>query len=276
MVHIRKTLCVAAGTTAAVLLAAACSVKEDRRECPVYVTVLTDRFVQGGLDAGTVSFSASSLIKRENISFLSVIGKGYTQACPRDYARAAVLSGLDNGRLMEEALIYPPGQQADLLWIGGETFSKNADEYVIDVKPHKEYCLVQFLFDESPRAPEAYPWRFRIKAACAGLNIYTHEPIEGEYSCAVGPNAVGEWYGVLPRQKDNNMLLELFLPYEGSETEGRLDYTIDLGKAFQKTGYDWTAEDLKDVAIKVGFASVEISVTIQDWEGDDSYLNEEI
>lgn len=276
METLRKTVCFAVGAWVILWSASACSVKEDRRECPVYVTVLTDRFIQGGMDTGTVSFSAATLINREDISFLSIIGKGYTQACPRDYARAAVLSGVENGRLMEEALIYPPGRQADLLWIGSEIFSRNADEYVIEAEPHKQYCLVKFMFDESPRAPDGYPWRFRIKGACAGLNIYTREPIEGEYSCAVGPNAVGEWYGVIPRQKANNMLLEVFLPYEDSETEGRLEYTLDLGKSFEKIAYDWTEEDLKDVAVKVGYTSAELSVTVLDWEGDNSYLNEEI
>lgn len=275
MVAIRKIAGILA-VGAILLPAGACSVKEDRFECPVYVTVLTDRYVQQGMNSGTVSFSASSLIKREGVNFLSCIGRGFTQACPRDYARAAVLSGVDNGRLMEEALIYPPGCQADLLWGSAEVFSENADAYVIDAVPHKQYCLIQFVFDESPHAPDGYPWRFRIKADCAGVNIYTMAPIAGEYSCPVGPNSVGEWYGVLPWQKTNNMLLEVYMPYEGSEREGRLDYIIDLGKAFADKGYDWTAEDLKDMVVKVGFTSAEITVSIADWVSDETYLHEEI
>ena len=54
-------------------LPSACSVKEDRAECPVYVTVLTDRFLQRGLDTGTLSFAAARPIGRETIGFLSYI-----------------------------------------------------------------------------------------------------------------------------------------------------------------------------------------------------------
>lgn len=257
-------------------LAPACSVKEDRLECPVYVTVLTDQFVIRGMNEGKVSFSSAHLIDREDISFLTFLRNGYTQACPREYARAAVFSGAENYTIVEDAMQVLPGQQAGLLWAYGETFSANSDAYVIDAEPHKQYCLVQFLFDESPTAPADYAWRFRIKAACSGLNIYTLEPLEGEYSCSVGPNAVGLWYGVIPRQKANELLLEVYLPDSDDEMTGRTDYVIDLGRKFEEMGYDWTAEDLRDMTVSVGFTSADISIRVQEWEGDDSYKNVEI
>ena len=58
---------------AAGALCLSCSVKEDRMECPVYVTVLTDRFAQQGLQDGTVSFSADKLLIRDEINFLSYL-----------------------------------------------------------------------------------------------------------------------------------------------------------------------------------------------------------
>ena len=150
----------------AVLLSApACSVKEDRIECPVYVTVLTDEFVRMGMNEGLVSFSDERVIDREDVSFLSILRSGYRQACPREYARAAVFSGAENYILVEESMRVIPGCQAGLLWAYGESFSAQSDEYVIDATPHKQYCLVQFLFEDSPTASPDYPWRFRIKAA---------------------------------------------------------------------------------------------------------------
>jgi hypothetical protein len=257
-------------------LAPGCSVKEDRIECPVYVTVLTDEFVRLGMNEGLVSFSGTRVIDREDVSFLSILRSGYKQACPREFARAAVFSGAENYILVEESMRVLPGCQAGLLWAYGESFSAKSDEYVIDATPHKQYCLVQFLFDDSPTAAPDYPWRFRIRAACSGMDIYTLEPLEGDYSACVGPNAVGAWYGVIPRQKSNDLLLEVYLPEEGHEDRGRIDYVIDLGAKFEAMGYDWTAEDLRDVSVKVGFASAGITVSVQDWEGDNSYENIEI
>ncbi len=253
-----------------------CTVKEDRTECPVYVTVLVDRFVAAGETAGVVSFSSGSLINREAINFLDYLRDGYLQPCPRDYARASVVSSVDKGIFMEEAYIVPTGRMCDPVWAYGESFSVNADEYVIDAVPHKQYCKVQFLFDDKTTAPDDYMWRFRIRAEYAGFNVYTMEPVPGDYNCPVGPNAVGEWYGIIPRQRENNMKLEIYLPYADDETQGPTDYVIDLGKAFEEKGYNWYDEDLKDVQVKVGFASNEITLSIEDWVPDDTYRNTEI
>ena len=276
MAGIRNKVSLAILGMALAALVPGCSVKEDRVECPVYVTVLTDEFVRLGMSEGKVSFSSSHVIEREDVSFLSIMRSGYQQACPREFARAAVFSGAENYMMTEDEMHVIPGQEAGLLWAYGETFSVQADEYVIDADPHKQYCLVRFLFGESRTAPSDYPWRFRIKAGCSGMNIYTLEPLEGAYSASVGPNALGEWYGVIPRQKSNDLLLEIYLPDSDDETQGRTDYVIDLGRKFDTLGYDWTDEDLGDVTVSVGFTSAGITISVADWEGDDKYKNIEI
>lgn len=270
MVEIRKIHIPFALILPVLLSAASCTVKEDRRECPVYVTVLTDRFVQNRLESGTVSFSAGSLLNKEDINYLDYIGKGYTYPCPRDYARTSLISGVVNGKISEGVLYIPVGRPGDRIWAYGETFSVNADEYVSEAVPHKQFCLVKFMFDDSPVAPEGYPWRFRIRAGYSGLNIYTLEPVEGEYACPVGPDNVGEWYGVIPRQRENSMKLEVIRPYEDSMTDGRVDYVIDLGKRFADAGYDWTEEDLKDMIVKVGFTELDVIVSVAPWLDDGS------
>lgn len=276
MLVIRKTFL--PGLCAAALLAGtlSCSVKEDRDGCPVYVTVVTDGFLREGLDAGTLSFDSKELQKQDDINFRSLAGRGYVQALSREYARVGVVSGAEHERFTESGLYTPYGLQAGLIWAYGESFSRNADEYVVDAEPHKQYCLVQFLFDGSSRAPEGYDWRFRIKAECNGLDIYTMEPQEGPYCCAVGPNAVGEWFGVIPRQKRSNMILEVFTPNSDSEIEGPTEYVIDLGKQFEEKGYDWTRKDLSDISVKVGFSSAGVRIEVEDWIGDDRYSDVEI
>lgn len=250
---------------------ASCSVKELRDECPVWVTVLTDQFIVKGMNSGTLCFASGEPIAREDVSFLSFIGKGFVQPLPRDYARVAVLSGLESERINDASMYVPYGRSAGLVWAYGTSFSKNMDEYVVDAEPHKQYCLVKFVFDDNPQAPPDYRWRFRMKAECNGMNVYTMEPLVGDYCSVVGPNAVGEWYGVLPRQLSNNMVLEIFLPYEGSESEGRTEYVVDLGRRFAEKGYDWSDEDLKDIVVKVGFTSATITIDVEPWVGDDRY-----
>jgi hypothetical protein len=261
---------------AAAAVALACSVKEDRTECPVYVTVLTDRFAQRGISEGLISFSTTRLLSRDSVSFLSRIRDAYVKACPRDFAQVSVLAGVEGGILSDGTLQTPRGSQADLIWAYGTSFSAWADEYTVDAVPHKQFCLVHFLFDGSSTAPEDYPWRFRLRAECSGMDLYTLEPVAGSYNATVGPNALGEWYGVLPRQRANNMLLEVYLPEPGNPALGRTDYVFDLGEAFERQGYDWTLEDLPDIEIQVGFVYAGLTLTVQPWEGPDEFSQIEI
>ena len=116
---VSRILPIASGLAALLLLLPCCSVKEAREDCPVYVTVLTERFIQNGQSGGIVSFHAAGPIDREEINFLSYIGKGFRQPCPRDYARTAVVSGLEHDflsdpiRLIREGniLFYPQGNE---------------------------------------------------------------------------------------------------------------------------------------------------------------------
>ncbi len=254
----------------------ACSVKENRSECPVYVTVLTDRFLQQGLHEGVISFAAAQPLHREKVGFLSCVREGFVQACPRDYARVSVISGAEDAFLTAGTLSVPTGREAGLVWAYATEFAAWADEYVVDAEPHKQYCLIRFLFDGSPTAPEGYPWRFRLVADCAGLDLYSLEALPGTYRTLVEPDAVGEWYSVLPRQRANSMKLEVFVPDGEDPMGGRTDYVVDLGQAFEQQGYDWSLPDLRDIEVQVGFASAELTLTVREWERDGHYQDVEI
>lgn len=253
---------------AAVLLAASCSVKENRVDCPVYVSVLLDRFYDNSLPDGMVIFDDADGHFSDNISFFPYLGVGYEYPANRHLSRCTVLSGIDRDKVDERSVTVPYGFQADMVWAYSETFSAEDDLYTIEAIPHKQYCQIKFRFDGTFIAPAPYPWHYRIFGECNGFDLYSFEPIEGELCCPVGPNNFGEYSCILPRQKENKLLMEIFVPNEDSELEGTTEYTIDLGKRFQNVGYDWTKEDLDDIVIKVGFASGGIEIEVVDWTHD--------
>lgn len=261
-----KTLAAVLGAAVLLLGASSCSVKEIRTDCPVYVSVLLDRFLQNELSEGMVIFSDADKYHSELINFFPYKGIGYEYPVNRHLARTTVLSGMDYEVFTEETVTVPYGKQCGLLWGFTQTFSAEQDLFTVDAVPHKQYCMVRFTFDNgSFKAPSPYPWHFRIFAECNGLNLFTMQPVEGAYCCPVGPNAVGEFTGVIPRQKENKLTMEIFVPNEDSDIEGVTEYTIDLGARFAKLGYDWTQEDLGDVSIKVGFASGTVDVDVVEW-----------
>lgn len=250
----------------AVLLGAvSCTVKEDRVNCPVYVSVLLDRFLDNSLPDGSVVFDDADGHFMDNINFFPYQGVGYEYPMNRHLARVTVLSGLDHERVDDKVVRVPYGYQAGLMYAYTETFSAEDDLYTVEAVPHKQYCRIQFMYDGTFTAPAPYPWHYRIYGECNGFDLYTLEPVEGKLCCPVGPNNFGEYACILPRQKENKLLMEIYVPYSDSELEGPTEYVIDLGKRFEDIGYDWTKEDLEDVIIKVGFASGEVNIDVVDW-----------
>ena len=64
----------------------------------------------------------------------------------------------------------------------------------------------------------------------------------------------------VPRQKDET--LKLLLSKDGNIVE-----TIDLGHLIAKTGFDWKAESLGDIAILCDLPAHTFTITVKEWEG---------
>ena len=248
-----------------------CSVKEDRGECPCYVTMDVCKFTDMGFSDATVSYSSSErVLSSEELNLLDYMEEGYTRSVPRRLMRASAVSGLEHSSISSDILSVRKGLSADPVMAYAETFSPESDAYSLKATPHKQYCCISFLFRN--RGPEyEYPYLFRIKASCNGLDLYTLKPVEGEYETVVEPNSLGEYGAILPRQNGGTVLLEIFDPYEGSRTEGELLYTINLQRLLDDAGYDWTRTDLDDVSLSVDFSLADVSIEICEWEGDDNY-----
>lgn len=261
--------------TLAALTLCSCSVKEDRSVCPVFVTLRVDEFVHKGLSEGAVIFGKGEDSYRKKLSFLPIMDDGLTYPCSRSSSAVAVVSGLDKSQYRGDVLCVPIGCEADPLWTYGELFVADADDYIVKAVPYKQYCKIRFTIRGLSDMLD-YPWRYRIKAGCNGLNLLSSQAVEGAFETVVYPDTTNEWYVLLPRQKDSDITLELFLPDGLSDRHGELQYSFSLKSAFEGSGYDWSAKSLEDIAIAVDYTRGEVSVSIDDWEKDDSYSNEQI
>lgn len=268
----RKILGTACLCALLVLSLVGCSVKELRDGCPAYVTILTDKFYETGHIAGKLFFDdEDNGLRSEDVEFAPLYGRGYEVPLNRDFARVSVVSGTDMERFDGSKMYVPYGQMAGLVYAFTDSFSVKGDLHVVETFPKKQFCLVQFMFGGSTVAPPRFRWRFRLKADCNALDLFTLQPVAGDYCCVVGPNSKGEWYGVIPRQMESNLTLEIYVPNSDSEIEGETEYVIDLGKYFRESGYDWEAENLPDVSVKVDFSAPEMFIEVASWVHDNTY-----
>ena len=95
----------------------------------------------------------------------------------------------------------------------------------------------------------------------SGVDARSLNPEEGSFSFVPEPNTDGRGYAFrVPRQKDET--LKLLLSKDGNIVE-----TIDLGYLVAKTGFDWKAESLGDIAILCDLPAHTFTITVKDWDG---------
>ena len=68
-----------------------------------------------------------------------------------------------------------------------------------------------------------------------------------------------EAHGVLPRQIDNSLLLDII-----SDDDRRRTFAI--GNYIEASGYDWESMDLKDITLDIDYARTDITFRIDAWE----------
>lgn len=259
---------------AALAILCSCSVKEDRSGCPCYLTMNVDEFVREGLVSGVVSFKAAGLDTSESLDFADWFGTGYTVAVPRRELSASCVSGLSTCILEGNCIRIPAGLSSDPIHSYRTRFVPEGDEDLVMAVPHKQYCRL-FLVTDDPAGQDSVV--YRISGRMAGLDLFSLTPLPGHFECPVYPDGNGTFMCSLLRQDDDSgLVLEAFDAGDEVIDENDLKYSINLSSALLLAGYDWTAEDLEDVYLKVDYARAEVTVTIGDWDGGDSRHDVEI
>lgn len=244
----------------------ACTVKEDRTACPCYTSVLVDGFIDAGFSSTMVSFSSDCLVRRENISLAEYEDQAYVISLERKTNRASVIAGLDRMQIRSDSLLVPFGHDADPIWLHSEKFFCDDDEYIMDARPHKQYCRLEILL-EGLTPEESTSCSFSVMAETCGLDLYSRRPLEGAFRADAKRGLDGSFSLLLPRQGDGGILLEVS---SGPGLRGDC-FVVDVSSRLEAAGYDWTLEDLKDVSITVDYAKAEISIKILDWNPDDVF-----
>ena len=214
-----------------------CSVKEDRGDCPCYLTVDAE---------GAVSvdgwFGARSLFN---------VNGGFVD---RQVPRGIVDIVASHGRFS-----VPEGQQMDSLFARRIPVDTDGESAYARVTLCKNFATIELDFKDEDDGRTVYD--LLATGTVSGADARTLEPVKGPFSCVPEPVTDGRGYAFrVPRQKDESLRLEL--SNNGSPVE-----TIDLGYLIAKTGFDWKAESLGDIAILCDLPAHTFTITVKDWDG---------
>ena len=241
------------------LLFIKCSIKENRAACPCALTLeLT------GLPVSPVVLGVAG----EEYSFTEVVHMDTVIMLPvpkGEMAVSAVGGALAEG---DGSIRIPEGEEAPPLYLFHANVSTMADQLVLPVLLHKQYCSLELVFS----GPPGYgpPFEVSVEGFYAGWSA-DGSPLPGPFSrrlllgsATSDPDSGGRTVLRLPRQGDDSLLMHIVF-------SDRIVRTFALGSYIAASGYDWSAPDLEDLTLNVDISLTSVTVSTDLWS-----LTEEI
>ena len=249
------------------LLLPSCFVKEDRDECPCWMTVeMPDRVghdgsvvlrLHGNYDDGAMDYAykVSESIKAD-VGILEY-------EVPRGSIGVSVVNSA--------RLVVPVGEQMDSLYGFFKPYHTRCESVKCDVELHKEFCTVSFtLVDEHYESP----YDIEVRGNISGVSPWDLVPVSGAFKYA--PVAEEGVYRLrVPRQVDASLemvMLEMLgqAGYDGERAEDDGERAVvsrfPLGEYIIRSGYDWSATDLSDVSVALDLEKQQVMVTVSGWD----------
>ena len=215
-------------------------VKEDRSACPCYLTV-----EMKGLPAfpATLSIDGALICEAERDTTLLV-------AVPRNGVEVVAIAGALPDERGEVHIPY--GFDCPSLYRFSEEVNTACDTAFVKVLMHKQFCTLSLDFDGPPGWGEPYWTQVRGKVEGMGPE---GEPVAGPFECRLDTGGTVR----LPRQApEEELWLDVTMP-------DKVVRSFALGSYMLKAGYDWTAEDLEDLSLRMNLSVSELRFTTGSW-----------
>jgi hypothetical protein len=252
-----KTLIIMA---AILLLAASCSIKEDRSPCPCWLSIDLNRCTPKSV---TVAAWGEDEIFCERVAVQDYQEEGsYEKTVPKGYVSTSVIGGERDMQRSGARLIIPMGHDADSIYAHArsvECFGEFARDTAV---LHKQFARV-FMSVQIPQGHQ-YPYTFKACSDICGMDMRDLSPVEGDFLLDLKLDEQNICMFCIPRQKEDGGELRLLI-YE----EEKVIETIPLADWIDRMGYNWLKKDLEDIYIGVDYAKAEVSISIKGW--DDGY-----
>lgn len=244
----------------AVLLAASCSVKENREDCPCRLDItiseeISSQYVSVSGNGGAGKcFDAVIAPLHDGTNYSAMVPRGMVELLAFD-----VHGGLSprNG-----VFLIPCGSQADSIYAFRAGVDCSGETASASVVTRKQFATV-FLRVVSEN-PEIAPGTLvRVDGEVCGLDAVSLLPVAGEFRCGTALDADLGCSFRVPRQADGKLVVTL---------GGKGDMcSFDAAPIISSGGYDWTDDVLDDILLdaEIGSSDVVVNVSILDWSRHD-------
>ena len=244
---------------AAATLLCACSVKEDRTDCPCWLDIIVSGCAPTGREVTVGAFGSDGAAMFSERIDIADYPDCYEREVRKGYVTTAVHTTLRRMGARRDSLLIPRGFDCDSLYIHNNIVDCRW-EYARDTAVmHKNFSTVHMRM-ENPSGG-SYPYTLTVRGDVCGIRSTDCTPLMGAFEHV--PEEVTECSYVfrLPRQADDSLVLEL------RDGDGTLAGEIPIGEYIALIeDFSWSALDLKDIWIGVDYARSSLYISVNDWE----------
>ena len=240
--------------TCLVMLVVSCSVKEDRKMCPCRLVL-----DMAEVDTSVVKYAEIVVTAADGYGFRDTLRvedfeKGYVAKVPCGDVGVGVYCGASGNVDDQGNLLIAYGDECPQVYMHSSHLVAQGETCVESVAMRKNHCIMTIQVQSEKEFP------FRLEAR-GGVDGYEPggKPSDGDFMYAMGTDENGSCRLVLPRQKDNSLVLEV---HDDSQTLK----SFALGEYVAASGYDWDEDDLKDISVSLDYALTKVVIAVADWE----------
>lgn len=230
----------------ALLLLSACSVKENRSDCPCHLSV--------SLSGAPLKLRISGedcLIEQDipKDTLLVVL-------VPKGRISVAALRGADYSP--DGSVRIPYGYDSPPVFIDVRELDTSGEAAEASLCPYKSFCALDIDFDSPPGGGE--PYRVDIRGEVDGWNP-DGSLSGGDYSFRFVPDSEGRTQLRLPRQMDSSLMMDILF-------DDKIVRTFALGETIAGSGYDWCAQSLEDLSLTLKLSLMAFGFSAELWKDE--------
>ena len=250
-----------------VLCFSACSVKEDRSNCPCWLEVsyVGRSDVE---DNALICFGACNSGVRDSCE-ASMFNTPRILVCRRG---SEILYGIARkpGMVFDDSkpVLIARGCQSDSIYSCRSILELNAEDARAQLSLHKQFMTLRFVCAQSSSVFAEFPYTLDLHGDTDGFDPVSGRPHAGVFRFGLSPDYGSPASVRIPRQGDGALYADL-IKKDGSGLYSRLD----LKAMLQAEGYDWNADELDDMEIVLNTDEIGFATLLRPWDSGESELD---
>jgi len=236
------------------LFVIACSVKEERSDCPCCLGLDYSECILGNNELVLKAWEEDLSESFRDTPLSGSTGEYREYSVPK--CDLTVLSLVGATESADGKIFADSGCQADSIYASLECFSTRCEYCFKRLCLKKQFATLRLSFD----APPVGVTELIVESGTAGVSLLSLEGLPGHFKYNLKKTGESRYEVRLFRQCDEHLSLFVF-----SETLAGGFKEINLASLLSECGYDWKEESLRDIDLQVDNALGKMTIMISDW-----------